>query len=303
MNNVVIFIIVVILLYFFYDTGIEKVKHIPPVKDTSGHVKPEHLLYDVLQQYSSGDKVTLVGACNINLYTKYTIDSGMKHTFTRLLNEIFKSVYNISHKLFRVQELNNIYEQIDIFGNKRYIVDATLHSVSNYYTVKVILDIVTVDNEPMVNYISVNDASNNNIIDRYDIVYQDQGILLNHNNFTENIRSLLDTEYTDRFNVISVDSKKNHNFNNVLSLNGLLKHYLPSTLSSDSQDNLRMKGIDGLMEMYFPPDLMTPKSPQFCSKYLGETCVFDQSSTQTEYNQPLMVPGQLFNRSSYPKHM
>ena len=54
---------------------------------------------------------------------------------------------------------------------------------------------------------------------RYDIVFQDQGILLNHNNFTSNIRSLLDQEYKEKYKLISFQSKyldsKNYKFENV----------------------------------------------------------------------------------------
>ena len=92
-------------------------------------------------------------------------DLNMKQKFTKLLNQIFASVYGITHRLFQVQELNNIYEQIDDRNNKRYVVDATLNAVSNYYTARVILDIVVIDGEVMINYISINNASNNNIID------------------------------------------------------------------------------------------------------------------------------------------
>ena len=99
----------------------------------------------------------------------------------------------------------------------------------------------------------------------------------------------------------------------VVSLNGLLKRYLPSTLSSESEKNLSMKGLDGHLESYLPPSITTAKSPQFCNKYLNgwssdsvelpgsEECIFDHKSTETEYNQPYMAPGQFFNRSSYPK--
>ena len=105
----------------------------------------------------------------------------------------------------------------------------------------------------------------------------------------------------------------NYNLENVLSLNSLLKKYLPSTLSSESEKNLKMKGLDGQLEMYFPPSITNVKSPQFCNKYLNgwtsnavnipgsESCVFDHTNTETEYNQPYMAPGQFFNRSSYPK--
>jgi len=316
MNQLLLVIFFILLTYLIYssqlNTGVE-----PPSRDNSGHVKPEHLLYDVLRQFSSGDKVYLSGKCQVNLYSKYIIDTSMKGKFTTLLNQIFNSVYGLTHRLFRVQELNNIYEQIDSLGNKRYIVDATLNSVSNYYTVRVILDIVILQGEVKVNYIGINGASNNNIIDRYDIVYQDQGILLNHDNFTENMRSLLDTEYRNKHNLIAVDSNKldskNYNLNNVLSLDSLLKKYLPSTLSSESEKNLKMKGVDGLLEMYLPSDITSIKSPQFCNKYLNgwtsdsinmsgdEGCVFDHNTTETEYNQPYNAPGMFFDRSSYPK--
>ena len=315
-QTLIVFFILVGLIFYYIHLN----REIPTKQHSvnqSGHVKPEHLLYDVLKQFSSGDKIYLSGACTVNLYSKHIIDVTMKQQFTKLLNEIFSSVYGITHRLFQVQELNNIYEQIDAFNNKRYVVDATLNSVSNYYTARVILDIVVINNEVMVNYVNINDASNNNIMDRFDVVYNNQGILFNHNNFSENIRALLDTEYKKNHKLIAVNSSqldsKNYDLENVLSLNSLLKRYLPSTLSSESEKDLQMKGLDGQLEMYLPPSITTAKSPQFCNKYLNgwtsnavnipgdEHCVFDHNTTETEYNQPYMAPGQFFNRSSFPK--
>ena len=315
-QTLIVFFILVGLIFYYIHLN----REIPTKQhsvDQSGHVKPEHLLYEVLKQFSSGDKIYLSGACTVNLYSKHIIDVTMKQKFTKLLNEIFSSVYGITHRLFQVQELNNIYEQIDAFNNKRYVVDATLNSVSNYYTTRVILDIVVINNEVMVNYVNINDASNNNIMDRFDVVYDNQGILFNHNNFSENIRALLDTEYKKNHKLIAVNSSqldsKNYNLENVLSLNSLLKRYLPSTLSSESEKDLQMKGLDGQLEMYLPPSITTAKSPLFCNKYLNgwtsnagnipgdEHCVFDHNTTETEYNQPYMAPGQFFNRSSLPK--
>ena len=165
--------------------------------------------------------------------------------------------------------------------------------------------------------LSINNASNNNIIDRFDVVYGNQGVLFNHNNFTSNIRALLDTEYKKKHKLIPVNSSnldsKNYELENVLSLKSLVNSYLPSTLSSESEKNLKMKGIDGQLEMYFPSDLPMAKSPQYCNKYLNgwtsdavnisgnENCVFDHNNTETEYNQPYMAPGLFFNRSSFPK--
>lgn len=318
MDSVVVFIFFIVLAIIVFNGTLNN-NHKHQGKDISGHVKPAHLLYDLLKQYSSGDKLYLSGRCNVNLYSKYIIPVEMKHIFTKLLNKIFINVYGITNNLFKVQEFNNIYEQIDEYDNKRYIVDATLNAVNNYYTTRVILDIVEINDEVFVNFISLNAASNNNIIDRYDVVFQDQGILFNHNNFSSNVRSLLDQEYREKYKLISFQSKnldsKNYKFENVLSLKALLKNYLPSTLSSESEKNLKMKGLDGQLEMYLPSDLPMVKSPQFCNKYLNgwssdsvelpgsEECIFDHKSTETEYNQPYMGPGLFFNRSSYPRDL
>ena len=318
MESFAVFIFFVILTIIVFN-GMLNTNHIPKKVDRTGHVKPEHLLYDLLKQYSAGDKLYLSGKCRVNLYSKYIIPVEMKQKFTRLLNKIFMNVYGITNELFEVQEFNNIYEQIDNFNNKRYIIDATLNAKHNYYTTRVILDIVVVNNEIFVNFITVNGASNNNIMDRYDVVFQDQGILFNHNNFTSNVRPLLDKEYREKYKLIPFQSKnldsKNYQFENVLSLNAMLKDYLPSTLSSESEKNLTMKGLKGQLEMYFPSDLPMVKSPQFCNKYLNgwsnnsvdlpgsENCVFDHKNTETEYNQPYMGPGLFFNRSSYPKDL
>jgi len=316
-TQVAIFFIVISIVV--YTSSLHNNHTLPPETrngDTSTHVKPEHLLYDVLQKYSSGDKIILKGKCHVELYTKYTIDVTMKHKSISLLNGVFKSVYGLTNTLFTVQELNNIYEETDSAGNKRWVIDATLHSVRNYYTVKVIVDVVVYNDDVYVNYVNVNMASNNNIINKYDTTFDDRPILLNVDNFTTNIRSLLDTHYQKNYNVIGImDSsldRRNYDLDNVLSLNSLLKMYLPANLSPESEKDFNRKGIDGYLEMYFPPDLTTIKSPQFCNKYMNgwdkrsvdlsgnETCVFDHKTTATEFNQPINNPGLFFDRSSYP---
>ena len=77
-TQLVVFFIILAIVIYFSSTDRKHVFKPPEThKDTSGHVKPEHLLYDVLQKYSNGDKVTLEGNCNVELYTKYTIDVDM----------------------------------------------------------------------------------------------------------------------------------------------------------------------------------------------------------------------------------
>ena len=91
--TVFIFFIVVGLIFYYFHLNREEIKPIPQTDD-SGHVKPEHLLYDVLKQFSSGDKMSLAGQCQVNLYSKHIIDVNMKQKFSRLLNHIFSAIFS-----------------------------------------------------------------------------------------------------------------------------------------------------------------------------------------------------------------
>ena len=141
----------------------------------------------VLSDFSRGDKISLTGNCNVRLYTRNTITMDMKDKFKNLINEIFKSVYGLTDHIYELQELNNVYEKTDSLGNKRYILDATIISKNNYYTVNIVLDFVVLNGEILVNSVNTNYASNNNIVNRFDVVFNEQGILLDRNNFKENV--------------------------------------------------------------------------------------------------------------------
>ena len=47
----------------------------------------------------------------------------------------------------------------------------------------IVVDFVVLNGEILVNSINTNYASNNNIVNRFDVVFNQQGILLDHNNF------------------------------------------------------------------------------------------------------------------------
>ena len=156
----------------------------------------------------------------------------------------------------------------------------------------------------MVNSVIPNGASNNNIVNRFDIVYQDQGILLDYNTFSKDIALLLDNQYQKQHNVVGINSNnmdgKNYPLDNVLSLTSLANMYYPAKVSNGTIDNFKLKGMDGLLEQYFPPKLNTIESPQYCDKLSGQQCLFQKKATISEYTQPYMVPGLFFDRSSYP---
>ena len=310
-NKVLLIILGIIFLAIFLQK--KQVAQIP--QDIPTHISPKHVLYDVLKKFSNGDKITLTGTCKSMIYTKYTITSEMKQYFKEVINDMLLSIYNITNSIYQVQELNNIYEEIDSKNNKRYIVDATLNAIQNFYTVNLILDFVIINGDTYINYINVNTASNNNILDKYDVKYKGtQGILFHYNNFDKNIKTLLDTEYKKQSRLIGVsDSSLNYDFNNVLSLSNLMNMYVPSTLSTSTLQDYENKNMKGLVEQYFPPDLTIKQSTLFCDKDSStwnkygiydqgnQNCVFENSNVSKEIRQPLEYPGLFYNRSSFRK--
>jgi hypothetical protein len=229
----------------------------------------------------------------------------IKERMDQLLSHIVTSIYGMTKHVYEIQELNNVYEQLDASQNGRYIIDATVQSVHNYYTVDIIVDVVILHGEILVNSVNMNQASNTNIINRYDTVFHNQGILLDKNMFSENIRSLLDDTYQSAHQVITVDPRKtdtHYPLDNVLSLSSMANSYYPATASLSSIDSLRHKGMAGLAETYFPPKLTTVSSTQYCDRTADKGCIFAHNSTSTEYTQPYMAPGLFYDRSSYPRN-
>jgi hypothetical protein len=299
MEELLIIIFFILVGYLIMDKI--NTKEIKIINDKPTHSKPKHVLNTVLNDFSRGDKISLTGECNIRLYTRNTITVDMKSKFKNLINKIFMSVYGLTDHIYELQELNNIYEKTDTLGNKRYILDATIISKNNYYTVNVVVDFVVLNGEILVNSVNTNYASNNNIMNRFDVVFNEQGILLDRDNFKENVGALLDNKYREQHKVIAVDASKmdikNYELDNVLSLTSLLNRYYPATTSKGAIKNLESKGMSGLTEKYFPPDLQTIESQQYCP---GGSCVFRHNSSLSEYTQPYMAPGLFYDRSSYP---
>lgn len=300
MDTTLVVVFVICLFFLLYLTRLNQ-----PIQPVPQTMTDSRDLQTLLQRISSGDKITLTGSCEVNLYTKYTTPADVKQNLTSNLNDLFRSFESMSGSQFQVQELENVYEKIDSLGNKRYIVESTMQSKTNPFTAKVVMDMVILRGEVMINSIQLNEASNPYLINRFDTVYQDQGILMNHNSFTENISSLLDNQYQAQKQLISMDTRrmdeKNYSLDNVISMTSVLQNYYPATLSKQSKEYYQSKDIEGSLESYFPPDQATIPSPQYCDKLSGQQCIIHRGSSTTEYNQPYMGPGLFFNRSSFPK--
>lgn len=318
-NNIVIGFILVLLFVFYnlkMDNGLvengaqpEKVKNATNL----GFVKPEHRLLKIFSSVSSGAKIKLEGICQKYIYNKNTIDKSVEDRLTAIMKELINTINKIAQNDYYIKQIENVYGLISCDGNQRYFIDFFVYDVKNYYTIRLISDIVIIDNEIYINYLNVQSGSNPTILNKYDIKFNDTGILFDGHMFKENIDALFDSFYRQSFRIIGVRKTDldytNLDFTEVVSMNSLRNMYFPSAISRDTVDELEKKDLSGYVEMYLPENQLNIKSPMFCDKYKIEwdsygvensnnltdkNCYVNQNSTQTVFNEPTNPPG-LFN--------
>ena len=172
---------------------------------------------------------------------------------------------------------------------------------------------MVVDKEIYINYLNVQTGSNPTILNKYDVKFNDTGILFDGHMFKENIDALFDSFYKQSFRVIGVRKTDleytNIDLSEAVSMNSLRNMYFPSSISRDTVNELERKDLSGYVEMYLPENQIDIKSPMFCNKYKldwnsygvensndlsDKDCYVNQNSTVTTFNEPWNPPG-LFN--------
>ena len=199
--NYLYLIAFLIVLYFIWDkyeknnlslinNGIQSNYNGTNTKKNStniGFVKPEHKLFKILNSISGGNKVKLSGTCSKFIYNKNTISSELNEKLTFLIQDIISSLNRIAKNEYYMKQIENVYCMIDSKNNQRYIIDYFIYDIQNFYTIRLISDIVIVDDEIYINYLHVQSGSNNTLLNKYDIKFNSIGILFDSNMFQEDI--------------------------------------------------------------------------------------------------------------------
>ena len=278
-----------------------------------GFVKPEHRLLKVLNTVSAGSKIRLDGKLNAYIYNKNTIDKSVEDRLSAIMKKLIGTINLLTENDYYIKQIENVYGLVSRNGNQRYFIDFFIYDTKNFYTVRCISDIVIVDKEIYINYLNVQTGSNPTILNKYDIKFNDTGILFDGNMFKENIDGLFDSFYKNSFEVISVPETSleysNVDLTSVVSMNSIRNLYYPSSISPNTVKELEKKDLSGYVEMYLPNSQINIKSPQFCEKYKIEwdsygipnlsdnkdkNCYVQDNSMQATINRPINPPG-LFN--------
>ena len=319
-QNTQLWLFILFLVFVFYSTRMKQTIQtngtvVSPVKNATniGFVKPEHRLLKIFNSISSGSKIKLEGICQKYIYNKTTIDKSVEDRLTAIIKELVNTINQISQNDYYIKQIENVYGLVSCDGNQRYLIDFFVYDVKNYYTIRLISDIVIIDKEIYINYMNVQSGSNPTILNKYDIKFNDTGILFDGHMFKENIDQLFDSFYRQSFHVIGVRKTDldytNKDLTEVVSMNSLRNMYFPSSISQDTITELEKKDLSGYVEMYLPENQGNIKSPMFCDKYKIEWdsygienkndtsdkgCYLNQNSTETVFNDPINPPG-LFN--------
>ena len=314
-SRFIIFLILIVIVFYFLqmNQNIDLPYFNSKEDTTTGFVKPEHRLLKILNTISSGSKITLDGKLNSYIYNKNTIDRSVEDRLSAIIKELIGKINTISNNDYYIKQIENVYGLTNQNGNQRYFIDFFIYDVKNYYTIRCISDIVIVDNEIFINYLNIQTGSNPTILNKYDVKFNDTGILFEGNMFKENIDSLFDSFYRGSFEVISVPETSleysNIDLTSVVSMNSIRNLYYPAAISQDTINDLNKKDLSGYVEMYLPQNQTNIKSPMFCEKYKIEwdsygipnisdnkdnNCYVNDNSMRATINKPINPPG-LFN--------
>ena len=319
---ILVFIVIFIVWNNVMNTQNNSIQNIKssyvPLKDKEsiGFIKPEHRLLKILNNISSGSKIQLNGNCHKFMYNKNTISKELNDKLIFLLKDVLNSVNQISQNDYFIKTIENVYGLVDSKGNQRYFIDFFIYDTKHFYTIRLITDIVIIDEEIYINYMNINTSSTNALLNKYDIKFRSSGILFDSDMFHEDILKLFDNHYSNTFKVIGVnDSSLEYNsedLTSVLTLNSLKQLYLPATVPPNEFKDLSQKGLGSYLEMYLPENQNQIKSSLFCNKYkmnwdnygipsktdnTDPNCYLNDQ-VNFELNEPWVGPGLFYKRSS-----
>lgn len=320
-TKLLLFIVLIICVLYGFHSNSNTFLSVEKDNPTNiGFVKPEHRLLKIFNSISSGDKIKLDGVCTKVIYNKNTISKTDEEKYTLIIKDLISMINDISANEYYIKQIENVYGLISPNGNQRYFIDFFIYDVKNFYTIRIISDIVIINNDLYINYMNVQTGSNPTILNKYDVKFNDTGILFDGNMFKENIDKLFDSFYRQNFNVIGVSNTSleysNENIDGVFTMNSLRNMYFPSSISKDTIQELKAKDLSGYVEMYLPENQNTIQSPQFCNKYKIEwnsygipsenttdkDCFVNNESTTTTYNEPAVFPGYFNNNRTDTTH-
>ena len=201
--------------------------------------KIHFILKKLSNEISNQNKINLSGITIENLYLKTTIDEQLLSYVKYIIQHVIKKMLNLKYNLdYYFKDIIELYQQYDNHGNQRYIIKCFIFELQNFYQVKILIDVIIINNSVYINYIGEDLASNINILNKYDFNIDDMGYLSNRNNIKYNIKQIVDNYYKKYYNIIGYNSSKLE-----------YSHYISKL------DTIKKYDINDLNKYYLPPEI------------------------------------------------
>ena len=193
-------------------------------------------LLKILDNISSGNKVILKNVTEKIILNKNTIDEDLKEQLKIMITLILNSINGMTNHTFHVNTIENVYITKDDAGNFRCILNCFIFEVKKYYTVKLVMDIVSYEKEVYFNFIDIDESSINNIINKYDVRWEGSGILSNYDMYDENTKHILDNYYNSNYDIVYLSNGDiNVDKTSLFTLSQLTNNYLPSNIATSDR--------------------------------------------------------------------
>ncbi len=245
---------------------------------------------EALTNVSAADKVILKNVTEKWSLNKYIIDDKINDKLTKIAKDVINKTGINSGNHFHIKSIDHVYIMKDKDKNFRAIMSFFVHDVRNFHTIKIILDIVSINKIIYINHIDIDESGIKNVIKNYDIRLNSHGILSNYNMFDEDTRILLDNYYRTNYKVVELSQDD----------------YITNRSS--------LFTLDQLVDDYLPANVPTKDSPMFCDKYSfdwdssstllknNKDCSIQNPSIRSYPNTPYFAPGVVTNNVDQNKY-
>lgn len=290
-------IIIIILIYLHkYNNYNSKNKLI-----NNTFVRPNNELIFELDNYNSNNKITLgKNVVEDIMYTHSTIPIELNSIVVDNIKDLIYDYNKLNNSYYYIKNIDQLYIQVDKYGNKRNVLIAFIYDINNYYTLKIMVDYVKLNNRLFINSIGILEDSYYNILNRYDYTIFSRAYLGEYNTFNKDIVSILDENYRKYHRLVGVqDTSLDYGKNK-------------AELSKKNQDDLSRYS-----NIYYPNNLPQVNFDPFCKKHLNkwdtssafiknpnisENCVTNNNSTLRVNNEPYFSPGVITKRVDENKY-
>tara|TARA_Y100000590_G_scaffold470383_1_gene664330 strand:- start:10043 stop:10996 length:954 start_codon:yes stop_codon:yes gene_type:complete len=304
--NIILFVVLILITFFYIQSNTKFQNKAFPVTSyqRTGNILTPKKVQDIikidtplekrkklvkkLRNISTSEKVTLQNITQKWSLNKNVMDYDINQKGIHIMHEVIQKMDFLNIEDYYIKNIENIYVMKDKDNNYRVIINSFIYHV-NHFTIKLVIDAVYFDDLLFVNLFDIDESGIKNVLQKYDIKYNSQGILNNYNNFDHNVEELLNNFYRKKYKIVHLDTNDINDLSNIQTFTSSFKKKI--------------------LPLNFPR-----KSNIFCNKDSTNwntygiplenhgDCIFNNPSIKDVPYKPLDIPGGITNNVDLNKY-